>query len=288
MGQPRPRSVFSAAIGTGRGRHRYAQRTWRAEPLGTTHRREQLNTKRHQLVTLIATHQLPHRQSLDAQRTSPRPLPLQPSRRNPPPTASKPGFTAPPTAASAVSSPRPATLPAPLRPHHRRHRTRPLQRPHRRHQRQNPPHQRPRLRPPLRPNTDLNDLPLPRWTAAQTTHNNLRSRTRCRSRSRAARFRIPQRRCRVRPPAAVRGTPGNPWHVRRSYDQRGTGYLGATNPTGPDATHTDSAAVFARTVIASPAPGSRTKTRLSPGRTGTLTSRPSVNATISEPSELAR
>lgn len=35
-------------------------------------------------------------------------------------------------------------------------------------------------------------------------------------------------------------------------------YRGATNPTGPDAMHTDSAAVLARTVIASPAPGSRT------------------------------
>src|SRR6476620_6052153 len=52
-------------------------------------------------------------------------------------------------------------------------------------------------------------------------------------------------------------------------------YLGATNPTGPAARHTDSAAVFARTLIASPAPGRRTKTRLSPGCTGTFVSVPS-------------
>ena len=64
-----------------------------------------------------------------------------------------------------------------LRGDHHRHRTGHLQRPHRRHQRQDPTHQRPRLRTPLRPNTDLDDLPLPRRTAGQATHNNLRSRT---------------------------------------------------------------------------------------------------------------
>ena len=64
-----------------------------------------------------------------------------------------------------------------LRGGHRRDRTGHLQRPHRRHQRQDPAHQRPRLRTPLRPNTDLDDLPLPRRTAPQATHNNLRSRT---------------------------------------------------------------------------------------------------------------
>ena len=56
---------------------------------------------------------------------------------------------------------------------HRRDRTGHQQRPHRGHQRQDPTHQRPRLRTPLRPNPDLNDLPLPRRTTPQTTHNNL-------------------------------------------------------------------------------------------------------------------
>ena len=50
----------------------------------------------------------------------------------------------------------------------------------------------------------------------------------------------------------------------------GIDHSGARYPTGPDAMQTDSAAVFARTLMASPAPGSRTKTRLSPGCTGTL------------------
>ena len=35
------------------------------------------------------------------------------------------------------------------------------------------------------------------------------------------------------------------------------GHVGARNPTGPDAMHNDSAVVFARTVITSPAPGNR-------------------------------
>ena len=65
-------------------------------------------------------------------------------------------------------------------------------------------------------------------------------------------------------------------------------YRGATNPTGPAAMHTDNAAVFARTSIASPAPGSRTKTRLSPGRTGTFVSVPSDSDIVIEPSLLAR
>ena len=58
--------------------------------------------------------------------------------------------------------------------------------------------------------------------------------------------------------------------------------------TGPDAMHNDSAVVLARTVIALPAPGSLAKTRLSPGRTGTLTSGPSDSDTVIEPSLLAR
>ena len=73
-------------------------------------------------------------------------------------------------------------------------------------------------------------------------------------------------------------------HVNQSR----TCYFGATNPTGPDAMHTDNAAVLARTPIASPAPGSRTNTRLRPGRTGTLTSGPSDSDIVSDPSLLAR
>jgi hypothetical protein len=65
-------------------------------------------------------------------------------------------------------------------------------------------------------------------------------------------------------------------------------YRGATNPTGPTATHTDNAAVFARTLIASPAPGSRTKTRFSPGLTGTFVSVPSDSDIVIDPSLLAR
>jgi hypothetical protein len=65
-------------------------------------------------------------------------------------------------------------------------------------------------------------------------------------------------------------------------------YRGATNPTGPAAMHTDNAAVFARTLIASPAPDSRTKTRFSPGRTGTFVSMPSDSDIVSDPSLLAR
>ena len=38
----------------------------------------------------------------------------------------------------------------------------------------------------------------------------------------------------------------------------GIDQTGATYPTGPDAMQTDRAAVFARTLMASPAPGSRT------------------------------
>ena len=57
---------------------------------------------------------------------------------------------------------------------------------------------------------------------------------------------------------------------------------------GPEAMHSDMAAVFARTVTASPAPGSRTNTRFSPGRTGTLTSGPSDSDIVIEPSVLAR
>ena len=63
---------------------------------------------------------------------------------------------------------------------------------------------------------------------------------------------------------------------------------GARNPTGPDAMHNDSAVVLARTVIASPAPGSRAKTRLSPGCTGTLTAGPCDSDSVIEPSLLAR
>lgn len=65
-------------------------------------------------------------------------------------------------------------------------------------------------------------------------------------------------------------------------------YLGARNPTGPGDMHTDSAEVFARTDICWPAPGSRTNTRFSPGRTGTLVSGPSGSDIVSDPSLLAR
>jgi hypothetical protein len=65
-------------------------------------------------------------------------------------------------------------------------------------------------------------------------------------------------------------------------------HAGATKPTGPDARHNASAAVLARTVIVSPAPGSLAKTRLSPGCTGTLTSGPSDSDNVIEPSLLAR
>src|ERR1700746_1837853 len=71
------------------------------------------------------------------------------------------------------------------------------------------------------------------------------------------------------------------------YIHRGA-QAGATKPTGPDARHNDSAVVLARTVIAFPAPGSRAKTRLSPGCTGTLTSGPSDSVSVIEPSLLAR
>ncbi len=63
---------------------------------------------------------------------------------------------------------------------------------------------------------------------------------------------------------------------------------GSTYPTGPAATHTLSAVVFARTCTASPAPGSRTNTRLSPGCTGTRAAEPSDNDIVNEPSLLAR
>ncbi|COZ78844.1 Uncharacterised protein [Mycobacterium tuberculosis] len=46
--------------------------------------------------------------------------------------------------------------------------------------------------------------------------------------------------------------------------------------------------VLARTVIASPAPGSRAYTRLRPGCTGTFRSGPSESASAIEPSLLAR
>jgi hypothetical protein len=52
--------------------------------------------------------------------------------------------------------------------------------------------------------------------------------------------------------------------------------------------HTDSAAVFARTSMASPAPGSRTKTRFNPGLTGTFVSVPADSDIVIEPSPLAR
>jgi len=63
---------------------------------------------------------------------------------------------------------------------------------------------------------------------------------------------------------------------------------GARKPTGPTRCTTTAAVVLARTVIASPAPGSLANTRLSPGRTGTLTSGPSDSDTVIEPSLLAR
>src|SRR6202022_1262159 len=74
----------------------------------------------------------------------------------------------------------------------------------------------------------------------------------------------------------------------RAANYQAANYRGATNPTGPEAIHTDNAAVFARTVIASPAPGSRTKTRFSPGLTGTFVSLPSESDIVIEPSLLAR
>lgn len=76
--------------------------------------------------------------------------------------------------------------------------------------------------------------------------------------------------------------------VGQDHTRGGVVYRGATKPIGPDAIHTESAAVPARAVIRSPAPGSRTKTRLRPGRIGTRTSRPSLSDSMIEPSLLAR
>src|SRR5262245_27969744 len=90
--------------------------------------------------------------------------------------------------------------------------------------------------------------------------------------------------------SVARSTTSTGTHSAHSLDHcpKPPDHLGATNPTGPAAMHTDSAAVFARTLTASPAPDSRTKTRLSPGCTGTFVSLPSDSDIVIEPSLFAR